>query len=176
MALFSSDRLLFTPWQNRDLELANTLWGDPAVMEKVDTRDHFSRAQVQRRLESEIRCAEAHGVQYWKLISREDGRFIGASGLRPWSYSPVEQPTYELGFHLMRREWGQGYATEAATRVIAYAFGDLAQTELLAGHHPENLASRKVLLNVGFKPIAPVFYPPTAQHHPAYSLKKVSLR
>jgi RimJ/RimL family protein N-acetyltransferase len=56
-----------------------------------------------------------------------------------------------LGFHLLPKFWGQGLATEAARAVIPYAFEKYAPKKLIAGHHPENVNSKKVLDKLGFK-------------------------
>ena len=49
-------------------------------------------------------------------------------------------------------------AFEAADEVIKYAAAKLKVKELIAGHHPHNLASQKVLLKLGFKCIGASFY------------------
>ena len=64
--------------------------------------------------------------------------------------NPAEE-IIELGFHLLPKFWGQGLATEAARAVIPYAFEKYAAKKLVAGHHPENVNSKKVLDKLGFK-------------------------
>jgi RimJ/RimL family protein N-acetyltransferase len=76
-----------------------------------------------------------------------DGEFVGCCGIRP--YRPGEE-IHELGFHLRPSFWGQGLAGEAASTVIQYAFEVVGAKGLSAGHHPENLASKKLLGELGF--------------------------
>lgn len=61
-------------------------------------------------------------------------------------------------------------AFEAANEVIKYAAAKLKVKELIAGHHPHNLASQKVLLKLGFKCMGTSFYKPTGLMHPSYKL------
>ena len=66
--------------------------------------------------------------------------------------------------------WRQGYAVEAATAVIGYAFTVLKAEGLFAGHNPQNIASQKVLSKLGFHYIGDEFYEPTGRYHPSYEL------
>ena len=64
---------------------------------------------------------------------------------------PYKEKTYEIGFRLRPKFWGQGFATEAATAVMEYACTSLGAERLFAGHHPDNKASQKVLGKLGFQ-------------------------
>ncbi|GHG91425.1 GNAT family N-acetyltransferase [Streptomyces glebosus] len=46
--------------------------------------------------------------------------------------------------------WGNGYATQAAQHVVAFAFTTVSLERLEAMHHPDNPASGRVLAKVGF--------------------------
>lgn len=63
---------------------------------------------------------------------------------------PYKEKTYEIGFRLRPKFWGQGFATEAATAVMEYACTSLGAERLFAGHHPDNKASQKFLENLAF--------------------------
>lgn len=67
--------------------------------------------------------------------------------------------------------WGQGYAKEAVRAVIDYAFTTLCTEKLFAGHNPQNTASHKLLVSLGFSYIGDVFYEPTGLYHPSYELR-----
>ncbi|WP_278245234.1 GNAT family N-acetyltransferase [Clostridium sulfidigenes] len=86
------------------------------------------------------------------------GEFIGCCGVRPFK---SKQHSYEIGFHLRKRYWGQGYAHEAAKTVINYCFSKLNADKLFAGHHPQNVGSKKLLVRLGFEYIGDNFYEPT---------------
>jgi RimJ/RimL family protein N-acetyltransferase len=74
----------------------------------------------------------------------------------------------ELGFHLLPRAWGHGFATEAARTALDFA----PASEVYSGHHPENSASRNVLGKLGFQQIGEMLYPPTGLIHPWYRVSK----
>ena len=79
---------------------------------------------------------------------------------------------FELGFHVCADHWGKGIATEAARAVIAFAFDELQASALFAGHHPENVASRRTLERLGFRHTHDELYPPTGLQHPSYLLAR----
>jgi [ribosomal protein S5]-alanine N-acetyltransferase len=87
---FRTERLVARSWQIEDLPLAIELWGDPAVTALIDSRGRLSDAEVEEKLRAEIERERSHGVQYWALLDRRNGRFVGCGGLRPWVYTPSE--------------------------------------------------------------------------------------
>jgi ribosomal-protein-alanine N-acetyltransferase len=163
----SSDRLAFRLWIADDLPLAQQLWGDPQVT-RLFVSKPLTEQQVEDRLHAEIAKQETYGVQYWPIFERVSNNFVGCCGLRPYK---VPERIYELGFHLLHAAWGHGYATEAAKAVIGYGERDLTIKGFFAGHHPENLGSKKVLLNCGFVESGANFYEPTGLFHPSYMLE-----
>ncbi|MFI0779381.1 GNAT family N-acetyltransferase [Streptomyces sp. NPDC021212] len=74
-----------------------------------------------------------------------DGDLIGRIALR--RRAPVMA---SLSYILREDTWGNGYATEAAKRVVQFAFTTVDWDRLEATHHPANPASGRVLAKVGF--------------------------
>jgi len=62
-----------------------------------------------------------------------------------------DEEAFGLGYWLGEPWWGQGYMSEAAARVIQFAFEDLRVDKLRSGHFADNPASGRVLKNRGFK-------------------------
>ena len=164
---FATARLVARSWRAEDLPLAMELWGDPAVMALIDSRGRLTADEVEAKLRAEIERERAVGVQYWALFERSGGGFVGSCGLRPWVYTPAEA-NFEVGFHIVQRCWGQGYATEAARGALDYGWRELRLAKIYAGHHPDNHASRHILEQLGFKFLDNVFYEPTGLLHPSY--------
>ncbi len=55
----------------------------------------------------------------------------------------------ELGFGIRRDLWGRGLATEAAHLLVDFGFRALGLHRISAGHHPDNVASERVLHRLG---------------------------
>lgn len=158
-------RLGFGTWSRDDLALAIALWGDARVTRLIG--GPFSQRWIEDRLALEISTQAGYGFQYWPLFRLSDDAHVGCAGLRPVSGS---EGVLELGFHLRTAYWGQGFATEAAWAVITYAFTTAAAGELVAGHHPRNYASHRVLERLGFRHTHDESYAPTGLDHPTYVL------
>lgn len=170
-------RLGFRHWRPGDLDLALGLWGDIRVTRLIDARGQLSRAQVQERLAAEIASQAAHGLQYWPIFLLETHEHVGCCGLRPYDL-PDQHPgrIYEIGFHIRADHWRQGYAYEAATAVMGYAFETLGAAALFAGHNPNNEASRRLLTRLGFRYTHDEYYPPTGLEHPSYLITRAEYR
>jgi len=163
-----SRRLGFRTWRPSDLPLALRLWGDPAVTRFI-SREGFAEPEIRARLEREIATQETSRIQYWPIFTLAGAQHVGCCGLRPREGHPLVP---EFGVHIGSDHWRQGYALEAALCVIKYAFGVLGFEALFAGHNPENLASRNLLVRLGFAHTHDEFYPPTGLEHPSYLLAK----
>jgi ribosomal-protein-alanine N-acetyltransferase len=154
-------------WTRADLELALGLWGDPAVARYMG--GPFSRKQVASRLAHEVETYEHHGLQYWPLFLQAGGEHVGCCGVTPHL---ADGPVYQFGFQLRQAHWRQGYLREVAPVIIADAFDVLGAAALYAGHHPDNEASRRVLLALGFRYTHEEFYAPTGVIEPCYRLAR----
>jgi RimJ/RimL family protein N-acetyltransferase len=161
-----SRRLGFRPWTEADIGLASRLWGDAEVTRLIG--GPFSSEQVRERLAREIATFREHGMQYWPIFRLATGEHVGCCGLRPYD---VRERIHELGFHIRKAHWRQGYAQEAARAVIAHAFDVLGATALFAGHNPANESSRQLLLKLGFQYTHDEYYAPTGVNHPSYLLR-----
>ncbi len=163
----ATGRVGFRVWAPDDLPLATQLWGDPRVTRFITATGQLTDEQIRERLDKELASFLAHGIQYWPLFAREGGTFLGCCGLRPYK---IGAGVCELGFHLCSAFWGKGYATEAAGGAVAHAFDHFQLRALFAGHHPDNVASRRVLEKLGFRYTHDELCPPTGLQHPSYHL------
>jgi RimJ/RimL family protein N-acetyltransferase len=163
-----SPRLGFRRWREADLPLAMALWGDPAVTKYITARGYTPR-EVQIRLELEIDDERMHGMQYWPFFLLATGEHVGCCGLRA---RPKEPDVPEFGVHVATQHWRQGYAFEAGSCVIDYAFGVRKVRAIFAGHSPGNDASRQLLSRLGFVYTHDEYYEPTGLQHPSYLLSR----
>ncbi|MEH1989319.1 GNAT family N-acetyltransferase [Nostoc sp.] len=56
-----------------------------------------------------------------------------------------------IGYSFTKEFWGQGYATEAVKAVISFGFQELGLHRIFATCHPENIASARVMQNIGMQ-------------------------
>jgi RimJ/RimL family protein N-acetyltransferase len=104
---------------------------------------------------------EVNSLGPFVIERREDGRFLGRAGInvwdtRTWTHATIAeagafaQP--ELGWALVRAEWGHGYATEAAGAVRDWARTDGGIGRLVSLIAPDNIASIRVAQRLGARP------------------------
>jgi [ribosomal protein S5]-alanine N-acetyltransferase len=168
MKILTTERLFLRTWEETDFSSAQSLWGDPDVMTFLG--GPLDDKRLREKFDFEIACQEKHGTQYWPMFEIQSGEFVGCCGLRPWAYSPPEG--YELGFHLVKAKWRNGYAFEAAQGIVRHAFERLQFPVLRAGHHPDHVTSKTILLKLEFEFVDEVFYKPTGFMHPTYALRR----
>lgn len=161
-----SKRIGLRHWRDDDLPLALKLWTDPEVTRFISRRP-FTADHVRARLSREIGTQAEYGIQYWPVFLVENNAFVGCCGLAPRLQEP-EVP--EFGVHLSPEYWRHGYAVEAASLVFAHAFDRCGYKALFAGHNPSNVASRGLLLRLGFSYTHDELYPSTGLMHPSYML------
>jgi RimJ/RimL family protein N-acetyltransferase len=82
---------------------------------------------------------------YWVITLLHDDRAIGAISSR------VLLHTADVGYLLDRHHWGNGYATEAARAVVAWAFSVPAIRRVWATCDTANVASARVLEKAGLE-------------------------
>lgn len=85
------------------------------------------------------------GYSNFSVIEKSTGRWIGRAG----AWFPPGWPGKEIGWAFKRDVWGKGYATEASTRCLNWAFDDLGWSEVVHVIHPENEASIAVARRIG---------------------------
>ena len=89
-------------------------------------------------------------------IERLNGAAIGTAGFKG---PPDESGMVEIAYGVAPEFRGQGYATEAATTLVAFAF-DTAGVELVRAHTlPVPNASTRVLTKCGFRHVGEVVDP-----------------
>ena len=92
-------------------------------------------------------ATQGHGL--WAIDLKSTGEMIGDCGI---TLQDVDGDSLlEIGYHLRRDMWGQGFATEAARACRDYGFAKLHAEFLVSLVRPGNLASCRVAERNGMK-------------------------
>ena len=93
-----------------------------------------------------------YGIGRWAVIHKDTNEFVGWSGLK---YNPTTtngvSNYYDLGYRFRQEFWGNGYGLESAQVCLKYGFDNMQLPSLYAAAHQANIASNKILKNIGFK-------------------------
>lgn len=91
-----------------------------------------------------------NGIGRWAVIEKQTGSFVGWSGLKfIKEFENNHINFYDVGYRLMPKYWGKGYATESAKAALKYGFETLGATEIFGSAHIENTKSRRALEKCG---------------------------
>ena len=155
-----SDRLILTPLEVTDIDLAVELWTDPEVVKYIC--DVPTEAEVRREMPDTIRRGGNGCIGIWRIADRTTGEKLGSTYLLPM---PTEEDDvdYELiimgqmpdtdvevGYFLRRSAWRKGYATEVCKRMLKFAFKEASLDKVVASVDADNIASQNVLEKSGF--------------------------
>ena len=148
MSRIETERLLLQLYTDRDKAEFVELLTDPTVMRYVDNGP-LSPTQAESLWRKLILEFYPNGIDtIWAVFAREDGCYVGNASLRP---RPERQKDWEVGYYLKPTEWGKGFATEIASRVVRYGFEVAGLDEIYATVNKENFASIHVLEKCGLK-------------------------
>ena len=145
--LLQTGRLVLRPWRVAEAVVQRELWTERDARvpphRRIDADGHPTVAD----LEDSIRNDKVWSTGLLALQHKDSGQVIGYCGLVDSGRGSQDEP--ELAFELLRRAWGQGYATEACLAVLDRARASGYQ-RLWATVWDWNTASRRVLAKVGF--------------------------
>ena len=145
-----TERLQLREWRVEDAEAVFEIYRDPEVMHFLgDGKPVADLPTQQQWLTDRIahyRNPEYKGLGPWAVVERDTKQVIGTMLLKQL---PPTTDQIEIGWHLARRVWGKGYASEAGRVVLQYGFLDLALERIFAVIKPGNARSVAVARRIG---------------------------
>jgi RimJ/RimL family protein N-acetyltransferase len=143
--VLETPRLRMRAFRGEDLDAYAAMSADPEVMRYLGAGVTLTRAEAWRSMAAILGHWRLLGYGMWALELKASGEFIGRAGF----LDPPGWPAFELGWVLARPHWGQGYATEAATRARDYAFNELARDMFISLIRHGNERSARVAERLG---------------------------
>jgi RimJ/RimL family protein N-acetyltransferase len=140
-----TERLLLRGFRSSDFDALSAFNADPEVSRYLGDGRALDRVDSWRQLAFFLGHWELRGYGMWALEIVETGEMIGRVGFM----DPEGWPGFELGWVLARLHWGQGYASEAASTALRYAFEELGRALVISLIRPENHASIRVAERIG---------------------------
>ncbi|MGH8401527.1 MAG: GNAT family N-acetyltransferase [Gammaproteobacteria bacterium] len=148
MQIAESERLILREMVSSDAAFFCGLLNEPSWLQNIGDRGVRTPEDAERFIHDKIREAyKAHGFGMYVVESKQHRRPIGTCGL----VRRETLPSADLGFALLPEFWGQGFAFEAASAVMAYAHEVLRLPPLLAIVSPQNSRSSRLLVKLGFE-------------------------
>ena len=161
MKTLETERLLLRPFTLEDLDgLYQEIYSDIEVVRYYSHRGVLTREATLQYLTTHLAPWGDELLGRHAVLLKESNTFLGqvhlnsyVNSIARWNAEP--SPRYnrvevELAFAFGQHFWGQGYAFEACTALIHYAFSDLRLQRLVGGFFALNTRSRNLHERLGY--------------------------
>lgn len=169
-----TERLILRELRITDLDGMFELDSCPEVHRYLGNKPVKTKAESQKILESVLNQYKERGIGRWAAIEKSSGDFIGWSGLRLNTEYNMNGFTkyYDVGYRLIKRYWGKGYATESGKAAVDYAFNTLQLSRIYATTEIGNQASHNALLKIGLTYMNNFYFKPEQLQLRWYKIEK----
>lgn len=145
-----TERLWLRSWTEADRAPYAALNGDPVVMEYFpSTLTAPQSDEMVARMQAGL---DQRGYGLWATERLDTGECIGFVGVAMpiWDVEGLT-PCVEIGWRLAQQHWGLGFAPEAASEVLRFAFEhiELPRDEVVSFTTVTNHRSRRVMEKIG---------------------------
>src|ERR1700740_802209 len=140
-----TERLRLRALRGSDFGDYAALYADPEVTRHLLGSATWDRGRAWRHMAFALGHWQLEGAGIWAAEAKATGDFVGVIVF--WELANC--PGCELAYHLARRYWGQGYATEGARAALAHAFMVWQRDHVISLIAPRNLPSIRVAERIG---------------------------
>ena len=148
--MIETERLRLRNWREGDAESFHIHCNRPSVMRWLGGVQ--SRARMNEVVERLVRLQEERGHTFWVVERKADGAFLGFCGLKIANGRDSKVlGEVEIGWRLREDAWGQGYAKEAATASLDFAFDRLGVERVVALTVDGNASSWGLMKRLGMR-------------------------
>lgn len=143
--IIETSRLALRPFTMEDLQSWHQILSDPETMQYYPRP--FDIEKTKSWIQWNLDNYSQYGFGLWAVILKETKEFIGDCGMTMQNIHGKMSP--EIGYHIDKRFWRKGYATEAARACLKYAFEHTEFDEIYSYQKYTNIPSRKTAERMG---------------------------
>ncbi|HEY9715092.1 MAG TPA: GNAT family N-acetyltransferase [Chroococcales cyanobacterium] len=147
MTELNTDRLLLRDFLRSDWTSVHEYAGDREVVQLLEwgpNDEDQTKGFVRDSLDSQKQRPRT--TYDMAVIHKQDAKLIGACGI---VILDTKKKEASIGYVFNRKYWGQGFASEAALRMVRFGLDELKLDRVTATCDTENIASRRVLEKAG---------------------------
>lgn len=143
-------RLRLRPLEMDDAEQLTTLLQDPEIPRWTNSIPFpYTLEDARTYLASRVQDDGSREAFVWGMVEKSSNTLMGTMGLHDLRF---DRGRAELGYWIGEAFRGRGYTTEAARRVLSWAFEIAEFDRIQATYMPGNEASSGVMRNIGMQP------------------------
>lgn len=140
-------RLMFRQINQSDFTNLKEIISDPETMKYYPKP--YDDEGVQKWIDWCLGCYKKRGFGLFAIILKKENIFIGDCGITLQNINGKE--VFEIGYHINKKYWNNGYASEASQYMKYYFFSNTQYNEVYSYMNKFNIASRKVAEKNGMK-------------------------
>ncbi|MBV8727813.1 MAG: GNAT family N-acetyltransferase [Candidatus Eremiobacteraeota bacterium] len=146
-------RLVIRTFEPRDEEAWLAMVTDPDFRRYLPPGPAPTAETFQNAIQGRHAMERERGFAMWAVDVRETGLFVGQCGVRPVETisGGAAGSEIDLAYHFNKAAWNKGYGTEAVIAVLAYVFGSIGLSSVMAVVMPENIGSCRVAEKAGMR-------------------------
>lgn len=166
---YETKRLILRPTKVEDAPLILEMLNTPKWLKYIGDRNVRSLKDAEKYIQERILPQQKQlGFGSFTIIRKEDRAKLGTCGL----FDREGLEGIDLGYGLLPQYEGKGFAFEAANQLIHMAFDVFELDKIHAITVDENVASKGLLLKLGFTPQGTAKLPDDAAVLLLYSLSR----
>ena len=150
-----TERILIRDFTSDDIPALSRILRDPLVME-FSCNGTLTTDDTRRFIEWCISSYHRHGYGPSALIEKKTGCLVGYCGLSHTNMDGVD--TVQIGYRLTPDQWGNGFASESASRVLDQGFELCNVGSVIGIVSTLHEASIHVLQKIGFRSFTETCY------------------
>lgn len=137
--LFTTDNLGFRPVIESDTTYFNLLDADPETMSFFPGGPRAAE-EIEAKVKEYIRYYQKNNYGVFLVFDLTSGEFIGRAG-----FAETENAEIEVGYLIVKKHWGKGYASRILKALLAWAMVNINQSRIIAFTPVLHTASEKVM-------------------------------
>jgi len=147
--IIETKRLLLREYTLDDFDALYEILSDPEIMKHYPSP--YDENGTMRWLRWSLDNYKTYGFGLWAVVLKNSGQFIGDCGITMQNIDGQNLP--EIGYHIHKAHWRQGYAKEAAGAVRDWFFANTDFDSVYSYMPRSNTASWSTAASVGMKKV-----------------------
>ncbi len=144
-----TERLILREYTYEDFDALYEIMSDSETMRHYP--NPFDEELTREWIEWNLKNYKEYGYGLWAVVLKETGKFIGDCGITIQNIDGEMFP--EIGYHINKKYWRQGFGSEAARAVRDWAFEHTEYDCLYSYMKYTNTGSCSVAVKNGMKKI-----------------------
>jgi RimJ/RimL family protein N-acetyltransferase len=147
--MIETERLFLRNYTMNDFDALYEIMSDAETMQHYPAP--FDATRTRRWIEWNLENYKQYGFGLWAIVLKETKEFIGDCGITIQNIDGKMLP--EIGYHIHKKYWRQGFAKEAAQTVRDWVFQNTHYDTIYSYMKYTNIASYSTAVSIGMRKV-----------------------